>query len=529
LVAEQDAQNEIVGPRSVLKGAKMAILLGIDVGTTGIKALAVMPDGGIAAESFSAYDISSPQPKWAEQNPDDWWDAFCLATRELLSGAIKPDEVAAIGLSGQMHTSVFLDENRKVIRPALLWCDVRTTSQCEQISERVGFELLRDEASNPALEGFTAPKVLWLRDNEPQNYEMLRHLLIAKDYIRYKLTGELATDVSDAAGTILFDVGKRVWSEKILSALEIDPAIMPPVVGSHEISGRITREAAEATGLAEDTPVVGGGADNACAAVGTGIVEEGTVQSSIGSSGVVLAALAEHRVDEKMRLHCMNHAAPDRWYLMGVMLTAGLSLKWFTENLCGAEIAQAQSKGIDVYDLLSEMASTVPAGAEGLIFLPYLSGERTPHADSNARGVFVGLSLRHTKAHMVRAVMEGVAFGLRDSLELVSELGVDVNKIVLVGGGAKSPLWRQIQADIFKQQVCTLSVTDAAPFGAALLAGVGVGAYKSCADAVKATVKQSTETAPIKTNLDLYEDCYSIYRDLYPSNRELFRKISDIA
>jgi len=287
----------------------MTILLGIDVGTTGVKALAVRPDGSVAAESFSGHEISSPHPKWAEQNPRDWWDAFCQATRNLLQKGVKADEVAAIGLSGQMHTSVFLDEQGEVIRPAILWCDVRTTRQCETINERVGFELLRAEASNPALEGFTAPKMLWLRDNEPENFKRLRLLLIAKDYIRYKLTGELATDVSDAAGTILFDVGRRKWSEKILSALEIDPAILPPVVGSHEVSGRITREAAEATGLKEGTPVVGGGADNACAAVGTGIIREGTVQSSIGSSGVVLAAMAEHRVDERMRLHCMNQAA----------------------------------------------------------------------------------------------------------------------------------------------------------------------------------------------------------------------------
>jgi xylulokinase len=505
----------------------MAISLGIDIGTTGIKALAVRPDGAVAAESFSGYDISSPQPKWAEQNPDDWWNAFCLATRKLFQNGIRPKEVAAIGLSGQMHTSVFLDEDRRVIRPALLWCDVRTTSQCEQINERVGFELLRDEASNPALEGFTAPKVLWLRDNEPKNFEKLRHLLIAKDYIRYKLTGELATDVSDAAGTIFFNVGERKWSEKILSALDIDPAILPPVVGSHEVSGTITAEAADATGLAKGTPVVGGGADNACAAVGTGIIEEGTVQASIGSSGVVLAALSEHRVDEKMRLHCMNHAAPDRWYLMGVMLTAGLSLKWFKENLCGTEIEQALAKGIDAYDLLSEMAASVPAGAEGLIFLPYLSGERTPHADSNARGMFIGLSLRHTKAHMVRAVMEGVTFGLRDSLGLVRELGVDVNEIVLVGGGAKSPLWRQIQADVFGQSVCTLNITDAAPFGAALLAGMGAGVYSNCANAVKATVKKSGETVPTRENADLYENSYSIYRDLYPSNKEHFQSISN--
>ena len=313
----------------------MTILLGIDIGTTGIKALAVRPDGTIAAESFSGYDISSPHPQWAEQNPEDWWIAFCTATNNLLQGGIKGEEINGIGLSGQMHTSVFLDKNKKVIRPAILWCDVRTTRQCKTINERVGFDLLREEASNPALEGFTAPKVLWLRDNEPDNFSRLRHLLIAKDYIRYKLTGELATDVSDAAGTILFNVKNREWSKKILSALEITPDMLPPAIGSHEVSGSVTREASDATGLKQGIPVIGGGADNACAAVGTGIIEEGTVQSSIGSSGVVLAALAEHRVDERMRLHCMNHAVPGMWYLMGVMLTAGLSLSSTVPLPCG--------------------------------------------------------------------------------------------------------------------------------------------------------------------------------------------------
>ncbi|UCD58017.1 MAG: xylulokinase, partial [Candidatus Hydrogenedentota bacterium] len=385
-----------------------------------------------------------------------------------------------------------------------------------------------EEASNPALEGFTAPKVLWLRDNEPDNFRRLRHLLIAKDYIRYRLTDELATDISDAAGTLLFNVKTRTWSERILSALELNPAILPPAVGSHEISGRITREASRLSGLKYGTPVVGGGADNACAAVGTGIIEEGTVQSSIGSSGVVLAALAAHRVDEQMRLHCMNHAAPERWYLMGVMLTAGLSLKWFKETLCQTEMAQAQENGIDAYETLSQMAASVPPGAEGLVFLPYLTGERTPHADSNARGLFCGLSLRHGKAHMVRAVMEGVAFGLRDSMELVRKLGVQVKEIILVGGGAKSALWRQIQADVFGQPVCTLNVKDAAPFGAALLAGTGAGVFGSCTDAVKQTVRKAEQASPTPANIDFYERCYSIYRSLYPSNKQSFHQLSGL-
>jgi xylulokinase len=507
----------------------MSILLGIDVGTTGIKALAVRPDGSIAAESFSGYEISSPRVKWAEQNPEDWWDAFCIATRELLSSGIRPDEVAAIGLSGQMHTSVFLDEDMNVIRPAILWCDVRTTSQCETINERVGFELLRGEAANPALEGFTAPKLLWLRENEPENYKKLKHLLIAKDYVRFRLTGELATDLSDAAGTILFNVGERKWSKNILRALEIDAAILPRVVASHEVSGQITREAAEATGLADGTPIVGGGADNACAAVGAEIIEEGAIQVSIGSSGVVLAALSEYRVDEGMRLHCMNHAAPDRWYLMGVMLAAGLSFKWLKENLCAREMELSGESGVDAYELMTDMAASIPPGSEGLIFLPYLSGERTPHADSDARGMFIGLTLRHTRAHMIRAVMEGIAFGLRDSLEIIRDLGVEIDKITLVGGGARSALWRQILTDVFGHETRTLSVTDAAPFGAALLAGVGAGVYSDCSAAAEATVRESGRTSPIAANVDRYEKQYSIYRDLYSSNRDHFKRLSTLS
>ncbi len=504
----------------------MPTLLGVDVGTTGIKALAVAPDGSILAESFVGYEIASPYPKWAEQNPDDWWNAFRSAIGTLLERGVSADEIAAVGFSGQMHTSVFLDADKKVIRPAILWCDVRTTSQCRAIDERVGLELLRDEACNPALEGFTAPKILWLRDNEPENFRKLRHLLIAKDYVRYKLTGKLATDVSDAAGTVLFNVGAGRWSEKLLSALDIDPTILPPVLRSHEVAGAITREAAGITGLKEGTPVVAGGADNACAAVGTGIIDEGIVQSSIGSSGVVLAALSSCRVDEHMRLHCMNHAAPDRWYLMGVMLTAGLSLKWFAETCCQAEAAQARKQGTDTYDLLSGMAEGVRPGSEGLVFLPYLSGERTPHADSDARGMFCGLNLRHTKAHMMRAIMEGVAFGLRDSLELVRSLNVDITEIILVGGGAKSRLWRQIQADVFGRPVSTLTVADAAPFGAALLAAVGSRVFKDCAEAVNATVKRAGQTDPHAGNVEIYDSLYFVYRQLYPSNKQNFHRLA---
>jgi xylulokinase len=506
----------------------MAITIGFDIGTTGVKALAIRLNGAVVFESFSGYDVSSPQPKWAEQPPDEWWRAFCEATQKLIATGLKPGDVAAIGLSGQMHSSVFLDEHMQVIRPAILWCDARTTPQCREIDERIGFELLRSEASNPALEGFTAPKVLWLREHEPENYSRLRHLLLAKDYIRYRLTGEIATDYSDAAGTLLFDVGRKKWSRPILSALDIDAAMLPPAIGSDEVSGKITREAAEATGLRIGTPVVGGGADNACAAVGAGIIAEGTAQVSIGSSGVVLAALGSHQVDEQMRLHCMNHAAPGMWYLMGVMLTAGLSLKWFRDGFCSEESARAKREGRDVYDILSETAASVPPGSEGLIFLPYLNGERTPHADSSARGMFCGLTLRHKKAHLVRAVMEGVAFGLRDSLELAQALGVELSEIILVGGGSKGRLWRQIQADIFGRPVCTLQVSNAAPFGAALLAGVGAEIYRDCKQAVKAAVRKADELAPIPKNAALYDEYYALYTGLYKNNRETFHRLMEL-
>ncbi|GAB4338933.1 MAG: xylulokinase [Candidatus Abyssubacteria bacterium] len=506
----------------------MTTLLGVDIGTTGAKALAIRPDGTIAAESFSEYEISSPKSGWAEQDPEDWWNAFYSAIEQLFRKGIKPDDIVALGLSGQMHTVVFLDRNLKVIRPAIMWCDVRTTSQCRQMTERLGFDGLRQEASNPALEGFTAPKILWLRDNEPKNYARLRHVLIAKDYIRYKLTGELATDISDAAGTILFNVKDARWSDTILSALDMDPSILPKVVGSHEVAGRVNREASFTTGLKEGTPVVGGGADNACAAVGAGIIDEGAVQSSIGSSGVVLAALAKHRVDEAMRLHCMNHAAPGRWYLMGVMLAAGLSLKWFKETLCIEETEQARRQGRDAYDVICDRAATAPPGCEGLFFLPYLTGERTPHSDPNARGVFCGLSLRHTKAHMARAVLEGVAFGLRDSLELVRQLDVRVSRVIIVGGGARSALWRQIQADVFGQPVCTLKVKDAAPFGAALLAGIGAKVFRDFGEAVQKTVRHEDDIAPIAGNVTRYNDMYPLYRELYSANARIFQRIAEL-
>ncbi len=505
------------------------LMLGADIGTTGVKALAVRPDGSVAAESFSGYEISSPQPKWAEQNPEDWWHAFCDATGKVLGAGIGAEEIVAVGLSGQMHSSVFLDERLRVIRPALLWCDVRTTEQCNEISERVGQKLLREEASNPALEGFTAPKLLWLRSREPEHFRRLRHLLLAKDYIRYKLTGELATDYSDAAGTLLFDVGKWRWSTRILEALELDRSILPAVIGSHEISGKITTEATIATGLAAGTRVVGGGADNACAAFGAGIIDEGAVQVSIGSSGVVLAALSSHRVDDRLRLHCMNHAVPATWYLMGVMLTAGLSLKWFKDSFCQEEQQRAQAEQLEVYDLLSEKAAAAPVGSEGLIFLPYLNGERTPHADSGARGMFCGLSLRHQKSHLIRAVMEGVSFGLRDSLELVRLLGVELKELILVGGGSKGALWRQIQADVFGKHVRTVAISDAAPLGAALLAGVGSGIFGSCEEAVRVTVRTADEVAPIEGNAERYEEYYSLYRRLYAANAELFHRLSGLA
>ncbi|ACL70698.1 xylulokinase [Halothermothrix orenii] len=499
----------------------MGYLIGLDIGTSGVKGILVSVTGDIVASRTEGYPLATPNPGWAEQDPEDWWQATKKVINGLLTDSqIDPGTVRGISLSGQMHSSVFLNDKMEVIRPAILWSDTRTTRQCQEIYNRVdGLESLIDLVSNPALEGFTAPKILWLRDNEPENFEEVKLVLLPKDYIRYKLTGEINTEVSDAAGTLLLDVVEKDWSKEILDRLNLDREMLPPVLDSTEIAGKVLPGVAVETGLKPGTPVVAGGADNACGAVGSGIVSEGRVMVSVGSSGVVLAQANNPRADKQGRIHLFNHAAPDKWYMMGVMLSAGMSFKWMKEKMFNDRLD---------YDKLNELADSVDPGCEGLLFLPYLYGERTPHADANARGVYFGISGKHHQGHFIRAVMEGVTFGLKDSLELIKEKGVTIKEIRAIGGGAKSRIWQQIMADIFGQEINLLNIEEGPAFGAALIAGVGVGEYANFKEAEDKIIKVRKTIEPDSNNVQHYNDLYQLYRKLYTSLKDDFKALSDL-
>ena len=494
----------------------MAYLLGLDVGTTGTKTLLLDESGRVVARATSEYPLSTPRPGWAEQDPADWWRATCGTIQAVLAQAgLSGAEITGVGLSGQMHGSVFLDEADEIIRPALLWCDQRTAEQCAWITDTVGPEAIVAETCNPVLTGFTAPKIIWLRQNEPENYGRVRKVLLPKDYVRLRLTGEYATEVSDASGTALFNVPNRRWSDLILDRIGLPREFLPRVYESPEVTGLISPIAAEATGLAVGTPVVGGGGDQAAGAVGNGIVQTGVYSSTIGTSGVVFAHLDEPLMDEKLRTHTFCHAVPGKWHVMGVVLSAGGSLRWLRDTLCAEEVAAAKQAGRDAYELMTREAGTVPPGAEGLIFLPYLTGERTPYPDPNAKGVFFGLTIRHTKAHLIRAVLEGVAFALRDSFEIMRAMGAPDREVRASGGGARSPLWRQIQADVTGHSHCTINMEEGPAFGVALLAGVGTGTFASVLEACAATIAVVDEAAPDEARTRQYEGYYRLYQELY--------------
>jgi len=499
----------------------MGYLLGLDIGTSGVKALLVSPEGKIISTKTVSYPLKTPHSGWAEQSPYDWWNATVKVIRETVSNnPIDSSEIKGISLSGQMHSSVFLDKKMEVIRPAILWSDTRTSEQCKEIYTKVGgLNQLIHYVSNPALEGFTAPKILWLKENEPENYEKIKHVLLPKDYIRYKLTGELFTEVSDAAGTLLFEVIKKRWSTGLLEKLEIDQDVLPPVLNSFDIAGKVTKKIAEQTGLKFGTPIVAGGADNACGAVGSGIIEEGRVMVSIGSSGVVLAQTNNPQADQEGRIHLFNHACPDSWYMMGVMLSAGMSYEWLKRNLFNNRLSCAK---------LDQLAEEINPGSEGLIFLPYLYGERTPHNDANARGVYFGISGKHDQRHFVRSVLEGVAFALKDSLELIKDKGVKIKEIRAIGGGAKSRIWQQILADILGEEINLLNVEEGPAFGAALIAGVGVGVYDSFAEAVNGIIKVKKTIVPRIQNTEKYNHYYQLYKKLYYSLKEDFKKLKNL-
>jgi len=505
----------------------MRYLVGVDVGTTGAKTILIDERGELVATSLVEYPLHTPRPKWAEQDPADWWRGTVDSIKNVLSKSkVKSEDVIGVGLSGQMHGLVLIDKDHNVLRPAILWCDVRTTEQCHYITEKVGKELLVKSTCNPALEGFTAPKVIWVRDNEPEVYEKAHKMLLPKDYVRFLLTGEIASEVSDAAGTILFDVRNREWSQEVLDRLEISPDLMPPVYESIDVCGRITPKVAKMTGLKSGTPVVAGGADNACTAVGNGIVVTGRTSASLGTSGTMLTPTDVPEVDPDLRAHTFCHCVPNKWYIMGVMLSAGGAFRWFRDTLGDREMELAKAKGVDPYEILTEEAARVDPGCEGLIFLPYLIGERTPHGDANAKGVFFGLTLRHKKEHMVRSVMEGVTYGMRDSLEIISNLGLDVGQITATGGGARSALWRQMQADIYGAEVVTINIAEGPAFGAAIMAGVGTEVYSSIEEATGEIVKVTSSTQPMEDNRKVYEEYYQIYRSLYHALKPEFDNVS---
>ena len=499
----------------------MEYLLGLDIGTSGVKALLVSPEGKIISSKTESYPLATPHPGWAEQSPYDWWEATVKVIRKIIShNPIDSSRIKGISLSGQMHSSVFLNEKMEVIRPAILWSDTRTSSQCKEIYTKAGgLDQLINYVSNPALEGFTAPKILWLKENELENYQKVKYILLPKDYIRYRLTNELFTEVSDAAGTLLFDVIKKRWSTSLLEKLEIDQNLLPPVLNSFDLAGRITKNIAEQTGLKFGTPVVAGGADNACGAVGSGIIQEGRVMVSIGSSGVVLAQTDNPQADQEGRIHLFNHACPDSWYMMGVTLSAGMSYEWLQKKLF--------NRGLD-YTKLDQLADEIEPGSEGLIFLPYLYGERTPHADANARGVYFGISGKHDQRHFTRSVLEGVTFALKDSLELIKDKGVKIKEIRAIGGGAKSGVWQQILADILGEEINLLNVEEGPAFGAALIAGVGVGVYGSFADAVNRIIKVEKTIIPGIQNAERYNQYYQLYKKLYYSLKENFKELKKL-
>ncbi len=491
--------------------------LGIDTSTTSSKSLLIDEQGNVAAVASSPHTLQTPRPLWSEQDPREWWDAVSASIRAVLEQAgVGGDRIAAIGLTGQMHGLVLLDEAGQVLRPAILWNDQRTQSQCDEIHARIGRERFIQITGNVALTGFTAPKILWVKQNEPDVYTKAAHVLLPKDYIRLQLTGEYAMDKADGAGTVLFDLKTRDWSDEVLATLDIPRSWMPRTFEGPEFTGYISEQAAAQTGLRAGTPVAAGGGDQAAQAVGVGAVEPGIVGLTVGTSGVVFAATPSPLIEPEGRLHAFCHAVPGLWHFMGVMLSAAGSLQWYRDTLA------AQMS----FDELVREAEPVPAGSEGLQFLPYLSGERTPHPDPLARGAFIGLTLRHGRAHMTRAVLEGVAFGLKDSFTLIQNAGLgEITQVRASGGGTKGALWRQILASALEAELVTVNTTEGAAYGAALLGGVGAGAWPDVPAACQACVKVTGTTRPDASQAEAYRRAYPLYREFYPALKSSFGKM----
>jgi xylulokinase len=493
-------------------------VIGIDVGTGGTRAVLVDEKGEVLASATGEHEqFASPRNGWAEQDPRDWWKACKFALAKLLrENSVSAAEIAAVGLTGQMHGAVLLDENNEVLRHALIWCDQRTQEECDVLNETVGAERIVALTSNPALTNFTLTKLMWVRTHEPEIWKRFRSFLLPKDYVRLQMTGVRATDVSDASGTLLLDVAHRCWSQEMLKATHLDASCLPQLFESPEITGRITASAAQETGLAEGTPVVAGAGDQAAGAIGMGIVKAGDVSATIGTSGVVFAATDQPFLDPRGRLHTFCHAIPNRWHVMGVTQAAGLSFRWFRDNFGTLPASTG-----DPYDSLAQEAAAIPPGADGVLWAPYLMGERTPHLDSEVRGALIGLAASHGRGHIIRAILEGVAFSLKDSLTIFAEIGVPVNDIRLGGGGAVSPLWRQIQADVYAQPVSKLAAEQGGAHGAAILAGVGAGLWPSVDEACSRFVHVALSVEPDAASSAKMQKQYAVYRAIYPALKQI--------
>jgi xylulokinase len=495
-------------------------VLGIDIGTGGTRAVIMDQAGRIVASATEEHEpFASPKIGWAEQRPENWWRAAGIAIRKCLTrGNLRGDQISCVGFSGQMHGAVMLDAAGEVVRPALIWCDVRTEKQCKDLTERIGAERLIQLTCNPALPNFTLTKLLWVRENEPQNWSRVRSVMLPKDYVRFRLTGDRAIDVADASGTLMLDVARRKWSAEVLQAAEIDASLLPALYESPDICGKISASGAQATGLSAGTPVVAGAGDQAAGATGMGIVTPGAVSATIGTSGVVFAATDRPALDPQGRLHTFCHAIPGRWHVMGVTQSAGLSLRWFRDQF----LCKAAGDSGDPYDRLTDEAATTPPGADGLLWAPYLMGERTPHLDPEARGVLAGLTASHTRAHVIRAILEGVAFSLKDTFTIFSEMDVPVKNIRLGGGGARSPLWRQIQADVYGREVEIVEAEEGAAYGAAILAGVGAKIWPSVDAACGSIVRVRDRIAPKPANVAVMDSSYKAFRRIYPAMKSVF-------
>jgi len=496
----------------------MAFLLGIDLGTQSVKAAVLDDQGRMRSAAQAEYPILTPRVGWAEQEPQAWWRATCHTTQEAIAGAgVGAGEIAAVGLSGQMHGTVCIDREGNPVRPAIIWADGRSAAEVDEMRAEIGRERLARLTANPLATGFMAATLRWLLRHESDTLWRTASVLLPKDYIRLRLTRQIATDVTDAASTLLFDVAGRRWSDEMVSLVGIDPALLPRVVESHEVCGTVTRHASRDTGIPVHAPVVAGGGDQPVSAVGNGVLEPGVLLSTIGTGGQLFSPLAEPAFDPELRTHTFCHAVPGRWFAMGAILSAGLCLRWLRDQVFGGF-------GLD-YAALSEAAGEVEPGAEGLLFLPYLLGERTPHMDARARGVFFGLALRHDRRHMVRAVMEGVAFAMRDSLEIFRSMGVSTRRIVAAGGGARSALWQQIQADVFGSPLVGVATQEPAARGAAILAGVGVGVHRDLQQAAQQGLEAGEAAHPLPANAARYDELYQLYRSLYPKLKEAYREI----